>query len=270
VWGRAIAAMIRTATSGRGRPGPTHVERGPFEHRLSVLARDGRGLAQAGAVTVAGCLIEVLLPAGITEYRGFVAGAVAASTIWLIAAKLLLRASAQTAGVRPETLSRSLIDGVPQWLAVHDLPLDGRNIDHVVVTPLAVLAVQTAWWGPASERVHQGRREEAMDQARRDARTLRHLLASRRLGFELPVWPVVLTWGPGAEETQLGPVDVVAAEHAGSWTAAYQSGAIPRVVAEQVHAALLGYQSRHDTDSRSHVQGRAHAHSRPHAPASAA
>jgi Nuclease-related domain len=234
--------------SGRG-PRRPHGERGLLEHRLSVFARHRRGVT-AGAVAVAGCLIDVLLLADTPEYRGFVAGAVAASTSWLIATKLLLRASARTPGVPPETLSRELIGGVPQWLAVHDLPLDGRNIDHVVLTPLAVLAVRTAWWGPASDSVHQRRREEAMDQARHEARTLRRLLASRRLGFELPVWPVVLSWGPGAEETQLGPVDVVAGEHAGSWTAAYRSGAIPRAVTEQVHAALLGYQSKHDTPSR--------------------
>jgi len=143
---------------------------------------------------------------------------------------------------------------VPQWLVVNDLFVQGRNVDHVVVTPLAVLAVETKWWGEASPEVHKGRRQAAMDQARKNAGTLKHLL--RSVGFDLPVWPVVVAWGPGAEPTQLGRVDVVAGEDARSWIAAYQNGAIHPDLAGRAHAALLAYQAMNDEHSQRAGEGR--------------
>jgi hypothetical protein len=182
---------------------------------------------------------------GAVEYRGFVAGALAASAFW-VAARVKRQSPRTGAEVTPKSLSRELLDADPQWLAVHDLPIDGRSVDHVVVTPLAVLAVGTAWWGPATEDEHARRREQAVEQARRDARAVKNLLVSRDLGFDLPVWPVVLTWGPGAEDSQVGLVDVVSGADAGAWAMAYSSGAIAPAVAERVHAGLLRVRARRD------------------------
>jgi hypothetical protein len=61
-------------------------------------------------------------------------------------------------------------------------------------------------------------------------------LSSLDAQFELPVWPVLLTWGPGAENTQLGPVDVVDGENPRPWVSAYQTGAVSSTLAQQVHA----------------------------------
>ena len=93
--------------------------------------------------------------------------------------------------------------------------------------------------GSGDREEHTRRREAAVEQARRDARAVKNLLASRDLGFDLPVWPVVLTWGPGAEESQAGLVDVVSGADAGAWAMAYSTGAIAPAVAERVHAGLL-------------------------------
>ncbi len=182
---------------------------------------------------------------GAVEYRGFVAGALAASAFW-VAGRVKRQSPRTGAEVTPKGLSRELLDADPQWLAVHDLPIDGRTVDHVVVTPLAVLAVGTTWWGLATEDEHARRREQAVEQARRDARAVKNLLASRDLGFDLPVWPVVLTWGPGAEDSQVGLVDVVSGADAGAWAMAYSSGAIAPAVAERVHAGLLRVRARRD------------------------
>jgi hypothetical protein len=188
---------------------------------------------------------------GLLEFRGFTAGAVAASAFWFAFPRLRPRRPAartrrRGAPVTAESLSRELLDGVPQWLAAHDLPLEGRTVDHIVVTPLAVLAVETVWWGPASEDVHARRREQAVEQAKRNAAAVKRLLARRDFGFALPVLPAVVTWGPGAEDAQVGLVDVVSGTDAGAWTIAHSSGAIDGTVAERVHQALLRYQARHD------------------------
>jgi hypothetical protein len=183
---------------------------------------------------------------GVLEFRGFTVGALAASAFWLAAPRLKPAGSRADVAVTAETLSRELLDATPQWLAVHDLPLEGSTVAHVVVTPLAILAVETTWWGSARDDVHARRREQAVERARRNAHTVKKLLASRDFGFALPVLPAVLTWGPGAEDTQVGLVDVVSGADAGVWTIAHSSGSIDFGMAEGVHAALLRYQARHD------------------------
>jgi hypothetical protein len=194
---------------------------------------------------------------GLLEFRGFTAGALAASAFWFASPRLTPRARRGGAAVTAEDLSRELLDGVQQWLAVHDLPLGGNTVDHVVVTPLAILAVETVWWGPATEDVHARRREQAVEQAKRNAAAVKSLLARRDFGFALPVLPAVLTWGPGAEDAQVGLVDVVSGADAGAWTIAHSSGAIDDSVAERVHAALLRYRARHDVHGNRAEQGAA-------------
>jgi hypothetical protein len=184
---------------------------------------------------------------GVLEWRGFTAGALAASALWLAAPRLKPARPRAGAAVTAESLSQDLLDATPQWLAVHDLPVEDRIVDHVVVTPLAVLAVETTWWGAATDDVCGRRREQAVERARRNAHVVKKLLASRDFGFALPVLPAVLTWGPGAEDTQVGLVDVVSGADAGPWTIAHSSGAIDHDMAERVHAALVRYRERHDT-----------------------
>jgi hypothetical protein len=215
--------------------------------------RDPRALGQVVAVTAVCCLGELLLLPGAPEYRGFIAGALAASVAWMIKFVLWRATWRETRGVEAEARSAELVSSVPEWLVVNDLFVQGRNVDHVVVTPLAVLAVETKWWGEASPEVHQGRRQAAMDLAQKNAGTLKHLL--RSVGFDLPVWPVVVAWGPGAEPTQLGRVDVVAGEDARGWIAAYRHGAIHGDLADQTHRALLAYQARNDDHRRRAGEG---------------
>jgi hypothetical protein len=239
---------------GRRRGRLTHGERQLIDRRTQALLRHPRALGQVVGVTAVCCVAEVLLLPGVPEYRGFLAGALAASVVWMIKFKLWHVTWRETRGVETAARSAELVSSVPQWLVVNDLFVQGRNIDHVVVTPLAVLAVETKWWGEASPEVHQGRRQAAMDQARMNAGTLKHLL--RSVGFDMPVWPVVVAWGPGAEPTQLGRVDVVAGEDARGWIAAYQNGAIRPDVAGQAHAALLAYQTRNDEYRQRAGEGR--------------
>jgi hypothetical protein len=206
----------RRSTTATGRSG------------LPVSRRD---LLEATAVAAVVCALEAVVLAGTSEYRGFVAGVVAATTFWLVALRLLGAAPARERRPDPRDLTRRLVDAEPRWRAVHGLTVDGRDVDHVVVTPLAVLAVRSEHWDDDT------RRPQAVDAARDDARRLADALA--RLGVEVPVWPAVVAWGPGAPVTELGPVDLVAGADADSWTAAYATGAITERRAAQVHAGLL-------------------------------
>jgi Nuclease-related domain len=257
VWGRLVTRLLERVEIGRRRRRLTHGERQLIDRRAGALLRNRRALVQVVAVTSVGCLVELLLLSGAPEYRGFVAGALAASVVWLIKLKLWKVTWRETRGVEAKARSAELVSAVPEWLVVDGLFVHGCNIDHVVVTPLAVLAVETTWWGEASPQVHRGRRQAAIEQAQANAVAVRNLLRSRGLGFDLPVWPVVIAWGLGAELTQLGRVDVVAGEDAGSWMAAYRTGAIHPELATQVHAALLAYQARNDEHRLRSREGRA-------------
>jgi hypothetical protein len=221
MWSRAIRVTSGSATSSGGVPGADALRRVPGRQVLS-------GVLAFAAV----CALEVVVLAGTSEYRGFVAGLVAATAFWLVALRLLgPEPTAATPDREARRLGRDLVDGVPQWLAVHDLPLGDRTIDHVVVTPLAVLAVTSQHWDGSTSR------QQVSDRARDDARRLARSLGD--LGVDVPVWPAVLAWGPQAPATELGPVDLVAGSDAATWTAAYRTGAIGRRRAEQAHAAML-------------------------------
>jgi Nuclease-related domain len=259
VWGRLLTRVLERVWMGRRRRRVTDGETRLLDRRAGALLRDRPALVQVVVVTTVCCLAELVLLPGAPEYRGFLAGALAASVVWMIRFKLRQVTWRETRGVEAEARSAELVSTVPEWLVVNDVFVQGCNVDHVVVTPLAVLAVETKWWGEASPQVHRGRRQAAIEQAQANAVTVRNLLRSRGLGFDLPVWPVVIAWGPGAELTQLGRVDVVAGEDAGSWMAAYRTGAIHPELAAQVHAALLAYQARNDEHRMGTWEGRASA-----------
>jgi hypothetical protein len=243
VWGRLVARVLRRVGTSRRRRF-TGDERQLRDLRLDALVRNRGALGRAAFVTALACLVELVLLPGGSEFRGFLTGGLAASTYWMIRFKLRELTRRHTSGVEAEARTANLISEVPRWLAVDGVAVGGRILGHVVVTPLAVLAVETTWWGEASVEVHQGRRQAALDQARKNAVSVKRLL--RAAGFDLPVWPVVVAWGPGAEPTRLGPVDVVAGEDARSWVAAYQNGAIDPGLAARAHVALLADQAAND------------------------
>ena len=65
--------MSRRLTSG---------ERQLIQRRRHALLRDPRALGQVAGVTAASCLAELFLLPGAPQYRGFLAGAIAASLVW--------------------------------------------------------------------------------------------------------------------------------------------------------------------------------------------
>jgi hypothetical protein len=135
----------------------------------------------------------------------------------LIALRLALDGEMATG----EELNQLMLSG---WRVFHDVPADGFNIDHVVVGPAGVLAVETKTRAKAASRdgaetatvrydgdrlyfpSWQGR--EALEQAKRQAEWLRKWL-TRAVGEPVAVTPVLALPGWFVERKGAGDVVVI-------------------------------------------------------------
>ena len=81
-----------------------------------------------------------------------------------------------------------------KWRVIHDVFLEGENVDHVAVGPGRVYAIETKW-------TPSGRRflDSAARQAERRAGKLAAELSAR--GVERQVIPLLVVWGPGIRDT---------------------------------------------------------------------
>lgn len=83
------------------------------------------------------------------------------------------------------------------WALVDDVAFEGWNVDHVLVGPSGVFAIETKWtsvdWRVANGRLHDGRTQrQALNGAKKVATFLDH-----HAGVRCHVTPVIAAWGPG-------------------------------------------------------------------------
>lgn len=113
-----------------------------------------------------------------------------------------------------------------RWFVAHDLSFEAMNVDHVLVGPRRIYAVETKWtsWHGHPRFLHGARMCAA-----RGARKLRGLLASE--GLQREVIPLVVVWGPGTQAMQPEPswkdgVGLVAGIHAELWLTRLRSSGL--------------------------------------------
>lgn len=124
------------------------------------------------------------------------------------------------------------------WLLVNHVFLSGGDIDHVLVGPGGVIAVETKW---TAEAWHTEPRDEriaaAAAQAQEQARRLSHWHDLKSLGTG-PVRPAVFLWGAGATSlepvTHVESVEVISGPRSRTWMAALPTSGL---TSEQVSAA---------------------------------
>lgn len=125
------------------------------------------------------------------------------------------------------------LDGTGNVLArIPSLRLDRIDIDHVVITRSAVLAIEVKRHGRSDKKQLQ----RDVDVTARSARTLRHLLKSRTVGRELgsvPAVAVLVNCGPTERNepstvvpTPLGAVQVVGGRNLRAWVEQQPPGPI--------------------------------------------
>jgi hypothetical protein len=95
------------------------------------------------------------------------------------------------------------------WSLFDDVELDGFNVDHVLVGPGGVFAVETKWtsvrWTIDRGTLDAGRSARPDHQARAGARRIR-LLLKHHARVDCHVVPVVVVWGPGRPHLEDGVV----------------------------------------------------------------
>jgi hypothetical protein len=108
-----------------------------------------------------------------------------------------------------------------RWVVIHDVPLERSNIDHVVIGPGCIYAVETKW---TARDDHERFLNGAAGQAERQAEDLRQVLSEH--GIDRDIIPMLIVWGPGIAG-RLGPgmkrrrrrVQVAAGLHSDRWRA---------------------------------------------------
>lgn len=107
----------------------------------------------------------------------------------------------------------------PKWTVLHDISLDNVNVDHAVIGPGRLYAVETKWVG---ETPGHRRLQRLAGQAAYRAHKLKTVL--RRAGGDVSPLPMLVLWGPGSNVLPSGGqhfkpsnVTAVAGRDASAW-----------------------------------------------------
>lgn len=101
--------------------------------------------------------------------------------------------------------SRALLDRVPGWRRLDDVPVPGADVNHVVATPLGLLVVITKWRVGTGDAGARGHRHDAdLAVAAAAARRVRRVTSPPPNALTVPVYAALLLWGPGNNGVQTG------------------------------------------------------------------
>jgi nuclease-like protein len=132
--------------------------------------------------------------------RGLIVGVVVTAVPCLVLFGFFIHTSGldQVVGALGEYLTRDELAKAARhshvWGSVHNVELHGMDIDHVVVAPGTILAIETKWHSRgAADWVLRG----DVAQARQSASAAASVLRSTGVKYPFAVKPVVVVWGRG-------------------------------------------------------------------------
>jgi hypothetical protein len=179
-----------------------------------AMARSWRTYLVIAAVILAlvGVLPALALQRG---YSGLIAGAIAV----LVVVSLVTQDHPATDPTVEQRWGLAPFRKMRGWSVTDKLPFERDDVDHAVVTPSAVLAVESRYHGSAASPERLIRDLAA---AERSANKVRLLLRAEQLRDAAEVVPVLIVWGPGAPELAQGHelregVHVVDGAHPERW-----------------------------------------------------
>lgn len=185
---RELASDNRTAVWIRRQ---NRIERA---HVLGLIWRPIAGLVLVAAVLLAAIALLIHQPL----LRGLVIGIGASFVIATIAYQVLALSGtvAPAVGGIAEGWTATELRRLRRhgWAVVNGVPLEGRDVDHVLVGPGGVIVIESKWSAKGWQTTPpDDRLQSAIRQAARNARTLR--LWKELKATEAPVRAAVLLWG---------------------------------------------------------------------------
>jgi hypothetical protein len=156
-----------------------------------------RLLVKAGAAAIAVCVVPLVIgsPAYVT---GVVHGVMVTALVGIIGFALLfhgrgalLLAASYAEAYTQEEIALAAGAGCI-WHAVHNIELGRLDIDHVVLAPAGVFAVETKW---RFDNADSAWLQRAADQAALRARKAASVLRSADVRHRADVHPVLVVWG---------------------------------------------------------------------------
>lgn len=248
-----VASLVAQTVAMFRRGRRTHEQRRRWGLVRTELWRGRWLIAGAGAWLVGAALVVLVVPFGPTSFRAFVAGSLVTSWGWMIYVTSILRTYPATMGEWGESFTRELLARREfGWHVVHDVPLEHRNVDHVAISPRAVLAIETKFLGAGRRWSTDRYGQAALDDAFSGARSVRSILRSQGI-TNVPVEPVLMLWGPGAPQfssgwVAVGEVQVVqGAATADGWRHHNSQGEISTNLAIAAQDSLLRHREMRDS-----------------------
>lgn len=225
----------------------SYVQRQLHRELLRFLKAQRLLLIQSTAAAVCVCVVPVLI--GSPAYTtGFTHALMLTAMLSIFAFAFLfagggalLLAGSYGEAYTQEELDRAIKAG-RVWSVVHNIELVTMDIDHLVLSPAGVLALETKWRFKGAHRQWLG---VAVEQADATARKARSVLRSRDIGHVTQVRPVLVVWGGGRRDLPdaqvVSGVDVVRVDALADWLRRCDRGLLAQDHAEVLHQRLTSF-----------------------------
>jgi hypothetical protein len=200
-----LLGLVDIAGMGKARAGGS-TRMLVFERRLVFLHRNRwRLFAMVAGYAALSAAIGFFVPEG--WWSGTYWGAAIVGLLWAISWFVSLDGSffVRAGSWAEEWTSEALRKKTSGFTVIDDFPLNGRNLDHVLVGPGGVFAVETKWKSKWRDRQHELKSLELeRRQAAYQAEKLQEILEG--IGHSVRVRPMLVVWGPGiaTDETFVG------------------------------------------------------------------
>lgn len=215
---------------------------------LQLLRKE---IAQLVALVVAVCVIEALLP-NPRFYVGLVTGFFVTACVAIVGFAFLLNGDAAflIAGAMGESHTVEELEEAKKagliWGAVMNVEVSGRDVDHIVLTPAGILAVESKWRFQGADARYLA---WAVSKAQDGARQARLVLQSKGIDYRTEVRPVLVIWGGARRELEqvqvIDGIDVVRGDHLVEWLGQCSRGMLAQDNAEALRGKLVTFAESH-------------------------
>jgi hypothetical protein len=186
----------------RRRRAPSFAVAKARRERSEFVSDQRWGLVAPAVVVMAA--VALIAVSGRSFVSGLVIGAALASLGWVTYLVLAIRSYNAFIGAKAERWTARMLKSAPDgWRCIPNVGFEKYDVDYVVLTADAVLAIEVKWRPYLSPKDQVSRHRADLEQAMFSQRKMHSFLRSCHLA-DLPVVPVLLLWGPGTPDMSGG------------------------------------------------------------------